>query len=204
MVFAGTTKQRFQSIPIASAEALKNFHSFEVIMLWPTMVVIVQKRPSTDTTHRLALMFANPVLLIRIITNMKIDVSVTLVIQHLPPPMVLSIVNQFPVRETNMLNGRVKTVSAFAMTWTLILVMMVNAWSVQLGIEKLYFFSKNVALTDTRENVQKWTRVFSTRRWVILVARPRRKKEKKIAFPLLDVFACGQFSSPRLFRLKPS
>ena len=30
--------------------------------------------------------------------------------------------------------------------------------------------------TDTGENVQKWTRVFSTRRWVILVARTRRKK----------------------------
>ena len=30
------------------------------------------------------------------------------------------------------------------------------------------------------ETVQKWTRAFSTRRWVILVARMRRKKEKKI------------------------
>ena len=29
----------------------------------------------------------------------------------------------------------------------------------------------------------------------------RRKKEKKIACPLLDVFACGQVSCPRLFRL---
>ena len=28
------------------------------------------------------------------------------------------------------------------------------------------------------------------------------KKEKKIACPLLDVFACGQVSSPRLYRLK--
>ena len=27
------------------------------------------------------------------------------------------------------------------------------------------------------------------------------KKEKKIACPLLDVFACGQVSSPRLYRL---
>ena len=35
-----------------------------------------------------------------------------------------------------------------------------------------------VTLTDTAENVQKWTRVFSTRRWVILVARTRRKKEE--------------------------
>ena len=56
-------------------------------------------------------------------------------------------------------------------------------------------------LTDTGENVQKWTRVFSTRRWVILVARTRRKKEKKIACPHLDVFACGQVSIPRLYRL---
>ena len=56
--------------------------------------------------------------------------------------------------------------------------------------------------TDTGENVQKWTRVFSTRRWVILVARTRRKKEKKIACPLLDVFACWKVSSPRLYRLR--
>ena len=34
-------------------------------------------------------------------------------------------------------------------------------------------------LTDTGENVQKWTRGFSTRRWVILVARKRRKRRKK-------------------------
>ena len=33
-------------------------------------------------------------------------------------------------------------------------------------------------LTDTGENVQKWTRIFSTRRWVILVARMRRKKKE--------------------------
>ena len=38
---------------------------------------------------------------------------------------------------------------------------------------------KLMHLTDTGENVQKWTRVFSTRRWVILVARTRRKKKKK-------------------------
>ena len=57
-------------------------------------------------------------------------------------------------------------------------------------------------LTDTGENAKKWTRVFSTQRWVILVARTRRKKDKKIACPLLDVFACGQVSSPRLYRLK--
>ena len=29
----------------------------------------------------------------------------------------------------------------------------------------------------------------------------RRKKEKKTACPFLDVFACGQASSPRLYRL---
>ena len=59
-----------------------------------------------------------------------------------------------------------------------------------------------MCLTDIGENVQKWTRVFLTRRWVILVTRTRRKKEKKIACPLLDVFAYGQISSPRLYRLK--
>ena len=59
-----------------------------------------------------------------------------------------------------------------------------------------------IRLTDTGENVQKWTRVFSTRRWVILVARTRRKKERKIACPLLDAFACAQVSRPRLYRLK--
>ena len=53
------------------------------------------------------------------------------------------------------------------------------------------------SLTDTGENVQKWTRVFSTRRWVILVARTRRKK----ACPVLDIFAYGKVSSPCLYRL---
>ena len=62
--------------------------------------------------------------------------------------------------------------------------------------------SKNThkSLTDTGEMVQKWTRVFSALRWVILVARTRRKKKKKNACPLLNVFACGQVSSPRLYR----
>ena len=36
-----------------------------------------------------------------------------------------------------------------------------------------------VILTDTGGNVQKWTQVFSTRRWVILVARTRRKKREE-------------------------
>ena len=62
-------------------------------------------------------------------------------------------------------------------------------------------FEVVISLTDTGENVQKWTRLFSTQRWVILVARTRRKKEKKIACPVLDVLACGQVSSPRLYRL---
>ena len=57
-----------------------------------------------------------------------------------------------------------------------------------------------MTLTDTGENVQKWTRVFfdsalsHTRRSVA------SEKKKKIACPLLDVFACGQVSSPRLYR----
>ena len=60
----------------------------------------------------------------------------------------------------------------------------------------------NFCSTDTGEKVRKWTRVFSTLRSVILVARTRRKKkEKKIACPLLDAFACEQVSSPRLYRL---
>ena len=52
-----------------------------------------------------------------------------------------------------------------------------------------------------RSKVNASTYVFSTRRWVVIVARTRRKKAKKIACPLLDVFACGQVSSPRLYRL---
>ena len=41
----------------------------------------------------------------------------------------------------------------------------------------IHFFRKN--LTDTGKNVQKWTRVFSTPRLVILVARTRRKKREE-------------------------
>ena len=33
------------------------------------------------------------------------------------------------------------------------------------------------------------------------LGRVAKKKEKKIACTLLDVFACGQVSSPRLYRL---
>ena len=36
-----------------------------------------------------------------------------------------------------------------------------------------------VGLTDTGENVQKWTRLFSTRRLGILVARTRREKREE-------------------------
>ena len=64
--------------------------------------------------------------------------------------------------------------------------------------------NKNSYLTDTGENVQKWTRLISTRRWVVLVARMSRKKRRKYSRPLLDVFACGQVSSPRLYRLRSS
>ena len=63
------------------------------------------------------------------------------------------------------------------------------------------YLANEIDLTDTGENVQKWTRVFSTRLLVILVARTHRKKENKIACPLLNVFACEQVSSPRLYRL---
>ena len=45
-------------------------------------------------------------------------------------------------------------------------------------IEKI-FLNFGTILTDTCENVQKWTQVFSTRRWVILVVRTRRKKREK-------------------------
>ena len=57
------------------------------------------------------------------------------------------------------------------------------------------------SLTDTRENVQKWTRVFSTGRWVILVARTRRKKREENSVSTFGRFRCGQVLSPRLYRL---
>ena len=50
--------------------------------------------------------------------------------------------------------------------------------------------------TDTSENVQKWTRVSSTRRWVILVARTRRKKRRKIlASTLVQIRLWTSFES---------
>ena len=49
-----------------------------------------------------------------------------------------------------------------------------------LGNSVLEKFPKYLnSLANTGENVQKWTRVFSTRRWVILVTRMRRKKRRK-------------------------
>ena len=54
-------------------------------------------------------------------------------------------------------------------------------WAVQCTQDKFFqSYTSKIILTDTGENVQKWTRVFSTRRWVILVARTRRKKRRKI------------------------
>ena len=55
---------------------------------------------------------------------------------------------------------------------------------------------KKVVLTDTGENVQKWTRVFSTRRWVILVARTRRKKREENSVSTFGRFRlCTSFES---------
>ena len=51
-------------------------------------------------------------------------------------------------------------------------------------------------LTDTGEFALKWTRVFSTRR-----SEASEKKRKKYSCPLWCKFACGQVSSPRLYRL---
>ena len=57
--------------------------------------------------------------------------------------------------------------------------------------------------TDTGENVQKWTRVFSTRRWVILVARTCRKKREENSVSTFGRFRLWkQVSSPRLYRLR--
>ena len=83
--------------------------------------------------------------------------------------------------------------TAFGLKWY-ILEYCSNIW-----IDSLILFS-----TDTGENVQKWTRVFSIRRWVILVARTRQKKQENNVVALrslLNVFACTQVSSPRLYRL---
>ena len=44
---------------------------------------------------------------------------------------------------------------------------------------KMFTNSDLKILTDTGENVQKWTRLISTRRGVILVARKRRKKREE-------------------------
>ena len=54
------------------------------------------------------------------------------------------------------------------------------------------------------ENLQKWTRVFSTRRESYSSLGRVGKKENRVVAQrsLLNVFACGQVSSPRLYRLK--
>ena len=63
--------------------------------------------------------------------------------------------------------------------------------------------SKISGLTDTGEKVQKWTRVFfdsalsHTRR-----SDASEKRRRKYSRPLLAKFACGQVSSPRLYRLR--
>ena len=56
-------------------------------------------------------------------------------------------------------------------------------WFLILIYQNWQKLNKNTAstmtlLTDTGENVQKWTRVFPTRCWVILVARTRPKKRE--------------------------
>ena len=50
-----------------------------------------------------------------------------------------------------------------------------------INIFKIIFqnYQSDHCLTDTGEKVHKWMRVFLTRRWVILVARTRRKKEEE-------------------------
>ena len=56
-------------------------------------------------------------------------------------------------------------------------------------------------LTDTGENEPKCAVDFRLGAESYSSLGPVGKKEKKIACPLLDVFACGQVSSPRLYRL---
>ena len=56
-------------------------------------------------------------------------------------------------------------------------------------------FPHNQGVNRYRREWDKLTSVFSAR-------TRREKKEKKIACPILDVFACGQVSSPRLYRFK--
>ena len=60
---------------------------------------------------------------------------------------------------------------------------------------------KILPLTDTGENVQKWTRIFRLGAKSYLSLRRVGKKRRKYSRPLLNVFACAQVSSPRLCRL---
>ena len=67
--------------------------------------------------------------------------------------------------------------------------------------EKSWYLLK--LLIDTGEYVQKWTRVFSTQHWVIIVARMRRKKGKKILASTFGRFRLwtGLDSSPVSVRI---
>ena len=60
------------------------------------------------------------------------------------------------------------------------------------------FVSSKERLTDTGENFLKWTRVFSTRCWVILVAQARRKKREENS-----VSTFGRFSLWTSFESSP-
>ena len=55
-------------------------------------------------------------------------------------------------------------------------------------------------LTDTGENGTNWPVYFRLAAESHSSLGPVGKKQKKIACPLLDVFACGQVSSPHLYR----
>ena len=55
-------------------------------------------------------------------------------------------------------------------------------------------------LTDTCE---KWTRVFSTRRWVILVARARRKKKRRKSVSTFDRFRLWTTFASSLVSVNP-
>ena len=72
--------------------------------------------------------------------------------------------------------------------------LLIKAWNIYC----YHHFGKRTGLklTDTDEFAQKWTLVFSTRRWAILVARMRRKKEKKIlASTLVQIRLLTSFES---------
>ena len=84
-------------------------------------------------------------------------------------------------------------------------------WAVEINKAKILYVVSWVqechqrqpqVLTDTGENGQKWTRVFSshTRR---SDASEKREENSVVALrSLLIIFACGKVSSPRLYRLR--